>query len=413
MSVCVFIGPTLAAEEALAACPDAILLPPVRQGDVYRVATSLKPDAIGIVDGCFSHVPSVWHKEILHAMAAGIGVYGAASMGALRAAELAQFGMVGVGRIFEAYRRGVLEPFAELFEDDDEVAVLHGPAELGHRALSEALVNIRCTFARATEAGIIDVATRDRLIGTGKALFYQERTYEAILSRASGSGSAGEFERLRAWLPAGKVDQKRADALLMLEALRGARSAASDARYALAGTTLWERAKATVDGERQPPAPELDELRLDGKAYLAARLRAIDRLLEPGDVQGHGPQIPGLPEDARAAARERERELLAAELPGALIGRHILAELRASGAGRELRRRAEQKRQRLVRIRTTRPVPAHDLVAWYFASRGTAVPADLEGYARSLDFPTLDAFHRCLLDEYLFRAGPESASTSR
>jgi hypothetical protein len=74
-------------------------------------------------------------------LAAGIPVYGAASMGALRAAELAQFGMVGVGRIFEAYRDGVLEPFDEPFEDDDEVAVLHGPPELGHRAMSEALVN--------------------------------------------------------------------------------------------------------------------------------------------------------------------------------------------------------------------------------------------------------------------------------
>jgi hypothetical protein len=52
-----------------------------------------------------------------------------------------------------------------------------------------------------------------------------------------------------------------------------------------------------------------------------------------------------------------------------------------------------------------RPVPTGDLVAWYFASQGTPVPADLETYARSLDFPTLDAFHRCLLDEYLFRAG--------
>ena len=151
MTAYVFIGPTLAADEARATWSDAVYLPPVRQGDVYRLVARGTPDAIGIVDGYFSHVPSVWHKEILHALSAGIPVYGAASMGALRAAELAQFGMVGVGRIFEAYRDGVLEPFAEPFEDDDEVAVLHGPPELGYRALSEALINIRCTLARATE----------------------------------------------------------------------------------------------------------------------------------------------------------------------------------------------------------------------------------------------------------------------
>jgi hypothetical protein len=40
-------------------------------------------------------------------------------MGALRAAELHTFGMVGVGRVFEGYRDGV-------YEDDDEVAVVHG-----------------------------------------------------------------------------------------------------------------------------------------------------------------------------------------------------------------------------------------------------------------------------------------------
>ena len=35
--------------------------------------------------------------------------------------------MSGVGRIYEAFRDGILE-------DDDEVAVLHGPEELGYPA---------------------------------------------------------------------------------------------------------------------------------------------------------------------------------------------------------------------------------------------------------------------------------------
>ena len=412
MSVCAFIGPTLAAEEARAVCPDAVLLPPVRQGDIYQVVRSLRPDAIGIVDGYFSHVPSVWHKEILYAISAGIPVYGAASMGALRAAELAQFGMVGVGRVFEAYRDGVLEPFAEPFEDDDEVAVLHGPPELGYRALSDALVNIRCTLARATEQGVIDAATRDRLVRTGKALFYQERSYEAILSRAAGSEEhVAKDDRLRAWLPGGKVDQKRADAILLLQTLPGAKLADAGARYTLAETTLWERAKAAIDLEHAPPAPELEELRLEGASYLAARARALDRLLDPDCARGGGPDRQSAPDGARPSdplarvAAAREDELLGAQLPGTLVERHILAELRASGADRALRRRAEEKRQRLALVRLARPVPTGDLVAWYFARQGTTVPDDLEAYVRDLDFPTIDAFHRCLLDEYLFRGG--------
>src|SRR6185437_13385815 len=101
------LGPTLPLADARAEL-DAVYLPPVAQGDVYRV-TRLQPDAIGIVDGYFDRVPAVWHKEILWAMSCGIPVFGSASMGALRAAELAAFGMEGVGAIFEAYRDGVIE----------------------------------------------------------------------------------------------------------------------------------------------------------------------------------------------------------------------------------------------------------------------------------------------------------------
>jgi hypothetical protein len=410
MSVCLFIGPTLTAQDARALCPDALCLPPVRQGDVYRIATSLRPDAIGIVDGYFAHVPSVWHKEILHAITEGVPVYGAASMGALRAAELAQFGMVGIGRIFEAYRNGVLAPYDEPFEDDDEVAVLHGPAELGYLALSDALVNIRCTLARAAEERIIDLRTRDALIRLGKALFYQERSYEAILSRAEGSVPANEVEGLRAWLPGGKVDQKRADAQAMLHALRAADRAHPDARYTLAETTLWARAKAGVDAEGTVAAPELEELRLQPASYRAARARALDRLLEPERPEHDGQEAHDPPEGGErhihaslaAAARARRRDLLAAQVPGPLLERHILAELRASGEDRTLRRRAEEKRRRLAQIQSARPVPSEQLVAWYFRERGAAVPADLEAYSRQLDFPSLDAFHRSLLDEYLF-----------
>ena len=58
---------------------------------------------IAIIDGYFERMAAVWHKEILVALEKGIAVWGAASMGALRAAELAPFGMVGVGAIYQAF----------------------------------------------------------------------------------------------------------------------------------------------------------------------------------------------------------------------------------------------------------------------------------------------------------------------
>lgn len=57
MNICIFVGPTLRREEVATAC-DAVCLPPVAQGDVYRVAQQ-NPRAIGIIDGYFSGAPSV------------------------------------------------------------------------------------------------------------------------------------------------------------------------------------------------------------------------------------------------------------------------------------------------------------------------------------------------------------------
>ncbi|MDO8943743.1 MAG: TfuA-like protein, partial [Desulfobacterales bacterium] len=93
MTAVVFIGPTISAAAARAEFRSGHRLlchGPAAQGDVYRAALE-RPSAIGIIDGYFDRVPSVWHKEILWAMSQGVPVFGGASMGALRAAELETF----------------------------------------------------------------------------------------------------------------------------------------------------------------------------------------------------------------------------------------------------------------------------------------------------------------------------------
>jgi len=186
--------------------------PPVRQGDVYRAALT-RPEIIGITDGYFEVRPTVWHKEILWAMAQGIHVYGSASIGALRAAELCSFGMIGVGRVFAAYRDGVLC-------DDDEVAVLHGPEELDYPAVTEAMVNIRATLDKAVAEGVLDCWFVARLTEVGKALFYKERSWEETLCQTAAGGMQPPIDEFARWLPTGKVDQKRIDALEMVAAIR-------------------------------------------------------------------------------------------------------------------------------------------------------------------------------------------------
>jgi hypothetical protein len=90
--VAVFLGPTLEKAQACAIL-DADYYPPARKGDVYRVMASGVKTII-LIDGVFHSTPSVWQREILHALEDGIRVVGASSMGALRAAELHQFGMI-------------------------------------------------------------------------------------------------------------------------------------------------------------------------------------------------------------------------------------------------------------------------------------------------------------------------------
>ena len=210
--VLVFAGPTLpsSADRALLS---ATYLPPAAQGDLFRAARLHKPDVIGVIDGYFHLVPSIRHKEVLWAMAEGIHVFGSASMGALRAAELSSFGMVGVGAIFEAYAQGELR-------DDDEVAVIHGPQELDYPALSDAMIDIRATLRAASDAAVISSITGDGLASIAKTLFFQDRSYDRIMETARTSNlPVVELDALEAWLPGGRVNQKREDAMLMLRTI--------------------------------------------------------------------------------------------------------------------------------------------------------------------------------------------------
>ncbi|MET7463080.1 TfuA-like protein [Nonomuraea sp. NPDC005501] len=213
----IFLGPTLPVERA-SRILRADYRPPAELGSVYRAADE-RPAAIGIVDGYFERVPAVWHKEILYALSLGIRVYGAASMGALRAAELAPFGMIPVGEVARQYRLGLLT-------DDDEVAVLHAPAQGGYRTLSEPMVNIRATLDAAVRASVIGENVAAALTTRAKNLFYPDRDWQTLLDPAhadhaddAGSGdheAREQLDRLRAWLPAGAVDQKRLDAERLL-----------------------------------------------------------------------------------------------------------------------------------------------------------------------------------------------------
>ena len=115
--IALFVGPS--SPHDLAKADNITVFHPIKSGDIYKIMTH-GFTKIGIIDGVFHGVPSIWHREILCAITYGIEVYGSSSMGALRAAEMSTLGVIGVGQVYEWYCSGHII-------GDDEVALSHLP----------------------------------------------------------------------------------------------------------------------------------------------------------------------------------------------------------------------------------------------------------------------------------------------
>jgi hypothetical protein len=161
------------------------------------------PHRVLLIDGIFETARAPWHKEILVLLAEGFDVWGAASLGALRAAELHGFGMRPEGSIARAYAVGRII-------GDDEVAVAHAPAEFGHRALSLAQVDVRATLAGALRDGVLTRDEARSLRAVSRSIFFKDRTMPALI--AAAAALLPNPERFTAWLPCGFVSQKARDA---------------------------------------------------------------------------------------------------------------------------------------------------------------------------------------------------------
>ncbi|MGF6176376.1 TfuA-like protein [Ensifer sp. 4252] len=228
-----FAGPTLPDAQALIGT-DIVLHPPAIQGDILR-ATQDGATVIGLVDGHFEQVAPVWHKEILFALSEGVRIYGAASMGALRAAECAAFGMIGVGKIYQQYAAGELE-------DDADVALLHGPAELGYLPLTLPLVNVAATLEDLRARQQLDPIAAAQLRIAAAEIFYKQRNWPAIVARAN-LPCGTDREEILAILANGTINQKRLDALDLLDIMRSAPAQKTKAPegWAFNSTSLWKR----------------------------------------------------------------------------------------------------------------------------------------------------------------------------
>ncbi len=157
---------------------------PIKRGDLSQ-ALNENPDIIGIIDGVFHQNSAVGHKEILSVLKKGIKVFGASSMGALRASELDTLGMTGIGYVYNQYASGEVD-------SDDDVAVMLDSETL--EPLSEPLINMKYVFENAADENVLTLDEKEELLAIAKKTYYPKRTYAKTLSDSNlDSDKKGEL----------------------------------------------------------------------------------------------------------------------------------------------------------------------------------------------------------------------------
>lgn len=212
---CVFTGPSLERESAQALLPEAEIRPPIRRGDLPR-ALREGYRLFAIIDGTYIVAPTLSAPEVREAVAAGASLFGAASLGALRAVEFRAWGFQGVGVVYDWFLRGVT------YRDDEVVAAMEPET---FRALSEPTVNLRyACLCGMREAGLTQ-ALAERLLAKYARYHFAERRFARLFADIFAEldeEQRAELERFSAFVRARgpELDVKRKDALGLLSLLR-------------------------------------------------------------------------------------------------------------------------------------------------------------------------------------------------
>lgn len=206
----IFLGPSVSYASAKKILP-AYYVPPIKRGDLEK-ALNCGARIIGIIDGSFYRTYSISSFEILNALKRGVKIFGASSMGALKAVECSHFGMIGVGQIYQWYQSGKIDA-------EDEVALTYNPDTL--EAISDPLVNMRYAFQLASQKKIITSQEKNKLIRIAKKIYFPERNYKSVFREASRTGfSKTQIDLLGKFVKKKECDLKALDAIECLKAIK-------------------------------------------------------------------------------------------------------------------------------------------------------------------------------------------------
>lgn len=184
---------------------------PVARGDLQNLLSEWQPKRVLILDGLFGARLAVTPTEIRQALEAGCQIYGAASMGAIRACELWPLGMIGLGDVYSRYRTGHLT-------SDADVAVLYSEGD--YRELTLAMVHIERLLQAMCIADRIDVVQARKMHRAARAIYWPERNLSALERSWIAQGIAKEVAGcFRDFSIRPELHPKKRDALYAISAL--------------------------------------------------------------------------------------------------------------------------------------------------------------------------------------------------
>jgi len=213
MKITVF-GGAFISEDEINVFIDADYKLPAKHADIISLIYNDKPDVIILFHGVVISDLAVWHSELLEALNLGVRIYGTGGLGAIRAVELASFGMIGIGEVFRQYNEGEIE-------EDDEVFFKYEIKGGKSIRLTEPVVNLRATFKPAISKNIISEKNYTDIITIAKEIYYEDRTLDTIFSLAEEKGlDESIIEKLRIIAIDHYVDQQKLDAIQTLKLVK-------------------------------------------------------------------------------------------------------------------------------------------------------------------------------------------------
>jgi hypothetical protein len=208
----IYVGPSLNIEKAKIIF-DADYRPPARKGDLLRLLVDNDDNhlIVGLIDGLFLQEYPPTPIEVFQLLKRkNTVVLGGASLGALRAVELEKYGMIGIGKIFELYKKNKIIA-------DDEVAVTF--SQETQQLQSEAMIDIRYNLFLASRKRVIDKETRRATLKVAKNIYFPYRNYLDIIDETKRQYPSRSYylESFRDYIGKNRQSLKERDAVKLIK----------------------------------------------------------------------------------------------------------------------------------------------------------------------------------------------------